>query len=56
MKNRMAAVIFLFIAVVSVSAGETFVFKYRKGEMFKILSTVYEDVYINGAKSHYSFG
>lgn len=51
MKKFFTIVYFLFIFL-TLSWGETFLFQYNKGEGYRILSTVNEDVYVNGRLSH----
>ncbi len=48
----MAAFLAAFIFNISTTEAETFRFKYIKNDAYKILSTVNEDVYVNGHLSH----
>ncbi len=47
-------IIFLSVAFAQNSGGVKFRFKYQKGDTYRILSTVNEDVYFNRVKNHSS--
>ena len=47
-------IVFILLCIITPLTAETFQFKYRKGEKYRILSTVNEELYINGIYSHSS--
>ncbi|MBN2650857.1 MAG: OmpA family protein [Spirochaetales bacterium] len=52
--KRIFCCIFIFSFVSIFSQEKEFKFLYNEGELFQIRSEVFEDVYVNGEKSHYS--
>ena len=51
-RNVFAFIIFSLVILVSSLWAETFRFKYNKGEKYKIVTKVNENVYVNGKFSH----
>ena len=51
MKNKALSLFFLFI-LVSGLYGEVFRFQYTPGDRYRFVSTVEEDVEVNGAYAH----
>ncbi len=46
--RKIALSMFLLLVVVTMASGERFRFRYRKGEKYRVVGNVSEDVYING--------
>jgi len=52
--KKTIAVIFAFIAFVSCASAEKFLFKYKKSDTYRVLTSVEEDVIYNGVFSHHA--
>ena len=51
---QLSFIILIIICITAPLSAEIFEFKYRKGEQYRILSTVNEELFINGIYSHTS--
>lgn len=51
-RSTLATLVFLMVAATPLFAEETFRFEYREGEQYRILSTVEQNVFIDGRFSH----
>ena len=50
--KKLISIIFTFLLIFTTLHAEKFEFKYNKGETYRILSTVHEDVFVNGILHH----
>lgn len=50
--KKLTSIIFIFTLIFTNLFAEKFEFKYNKGDTYRILSTVNEDVFVNGALNH----
>ena len=54
MRRNLLWLVLLVTAVPALTAAEPFRFLYQEGEQYRVLSTVEQDVWVNGAYSHYA--
>ena len=50
--KKLISIIFTFLIIFASLYAEKFEFKYNKGDTYRILSTVHEDVFVNGNLNH----
>ena len=50
--KKLISIIFTFLLIFTTLHAEKFEFKYNKGDTYRILSTVHEDVFVNGMLNH----